>query len=100
MGASTAYTDEQVAVPESDRSTQARPVHEIRVGRIKAAIWGNEGEHGVRYSVTVSRVYKDKDDRWQTTHAFQRDDLLLLGKVLDFAHTWILNAPRSDDVIF
>ncbi len=30
-----------------------KPIHEIRLGRIKAAIWENEAENGVRYNVTI-----------------------------------------------
>ena len=44
-------------------STQAtkklRPVHEVRVGRIRAAIWENDTQNGTRHNVTLSRLYKD-----------------------------------------
>lgn len=66
-----------------------RPAHEVRLGRVKAAVWANDTEHGVRYSVTVCRVYKDGQGKWQTAESFGRDDLLLLAKVLDRAHSWI-----------
>jgi len=29
-----------------------RPVHEIRLGRVKCAIWQNETQNGVRHAVT------------------------------------------------
>jgi hypothetical protein len=77
-----------------------RPVHEVRLGRVKAVVWANDGEHGVRYSVSVARVYKDKQDRWQTTESFGRDDLLVLAKVCDLAHTWISEATKGQDVPF
>ena len=38
--------------------------------------------------MTVSRLYKDGDD-WRDSTSFGRDDLPLVGKVLDRAHTWI-----------
>ena len=65
-----------------------RPVHEVRVGRIRAAIWENETEKGVRHNLTISRLYKD-GDHWKDTTSFGRDDLLLIGKVADQAHSWI-----------
>ena len=71
--------------------TKAGPVHEIRFGAIKAAIWQNETSVGTRHNVTVARLYKDDDDNWKQTESFGRDDLLLLGKVLDQAHSWILS---------
>ena len=66
-----------------------KPANEIRLGRIKAAIWKNEvKEVGVTYNVTFSRLYKD-DDGWKDSTSFSRDDLLVVGKVADIAHTWI-----------
>ena len=65
-----------------------KPVHEIRLGCIKAAIWANETQVGIRHNVTVVRLYKDGDN-WATSDTFGRDDLPLLAKVADMAHTWI-----------
>lgn len=69
-------------------ATKARPVHEVRLGRIRAAIWENETQNGTRHNVTVSRLYKDGDD-WKDSASFGRDDLPLVGKVCDQAHSWI-----------
>ncbi len=71
-----------------------QPVHEVRLGAIKAAIWENKTDNGVRYNVTVARIYKDGDN-WKSTDSFGRDDLLLLGKVLNEAHTWIFENQKS-----
>lgn len=68
--------------------SENRPIHEIRLGRIKAAIWQNETDNGTWLSVAISRLYR-KDDLWETTTSFSRDDLPLVAKVADFAHTWI-----------
>ncbi|MHC1763408.1 MAG: hypothetical protein AB9869_03740 [Verrucomicrobiia bacterium] len=65
-----------------------QPTHEIRLGSIKAAIWKNETAAGPRYNVTFARLYKE-GDQWRTAESFGRDDLLLLGKVSDEAHSWI-----------
>ena len=73
-----------------------KPVHEVRLGAIKGAIWRNETTGGVRYNVTFSRLYKDKaDDQWKSTDSFGRDDLLVLGKVADAAHTWIFQQSQE-----
>ena len=71
----------------SNQPAKQKPVHEIRLGRIKATIWENETENGPRYNVTVSRLYKDGDE-WKQTTSFGRDDLPLVAKVADLAHTW------------
>jgi hypothetical protein len=65
-----------------------KPVHEIRLGAVKAALWKNDTDSGVRFNVTFSRLYKDGDD-WKNSDSFGRDDLLLLAKVADLTHTWI-----------
>ena len=76
---------------------KTRPVYEVRLGRIKAAIWENETENGVRHNVTISRLYRDGED-WKDTTSFGRDDLLLVAKVADIAHTWIFRqaSERND----
>ena len=71
----------------SSQPAKQKPVHEIRLGRIKATIWENETENGPRYNVTVSRLYKDGDE-WKQSSSFGRDDLPLVAKVVDLAHTW------------
>jgi len=66
-----------------------KPVHEIRMGRIKAVIWGNEMEGGgFRHNVQFRRIYKDGEE-WKQSDSFGRDDLPLVAKVADIAHTWI-----------
>lgn len=76
-------------------SKKASPVHEIRLGRIRAAIWENETQNGTRHNVTVSRLYKDGDD-WKDSASFGRDDLPLVAKVVDMAHSWIFEQNGAD----
>ena len=75
--------------------TNARPIHEVRLGAIKAAVWRNETEVGVRYNATFSRLYKD-GDQWASTESFGRDDLLVLAKVADQTHSWICAQSQED----
>ena len=75
------------APPPAERTTN-KPVHEDRLGRIKAAVWANTGEGGVWYSVVFSRLYKE-GDAWKRSESFGRDDLPLVMKVADLAHSWI-----------
>lgn len=73
-----------------------KPVHEIRLGRIKALIWANETSQGTRHNVTVARLYKEGDN-WKTAEGFGRDDLPVLMKVLDMAHTWIFERAQAPE---
>ena len=71
-------------------NTKDKPIHEVRIGAIKAAVWKNEVNGGVRYNSTFSRLYRDKEnEQWKSTDSFGRDDLLVLAKVADATHTWI-----------
>jgi hypothetical protein len=71
-----------------------KPVHEIRLGRIRASLWQNAVGNGPAFSVTFSRLYKDETDgKWSSSDSFSRDDLLVLRKVADLAHTYISEQP-------
>ena len=71
-----------------------KPVHEIRLGRVKATIWANKSEgSGVWHNVVISRLYKDGEE-WKSSESFNRDDLPLVAKVADLAHTWIYENAR------
>ena len=66
------------------------------MGRIKAAIWQNETDNGIRYNVTVARLYKDGES-WKQTESFGRDDLPVLAKVSDQAHTFIFQKQQESE---
>ena len=66
-----------------------RPVHEFRIGPVKAAIWRNDGANGPWHGVSFERIYRDGDE-WKSTQSFGRDDLLVLANVADQAHTWVI----------
>ena len=65
-----------------------KPVHEIRLGRIVASVWSNPSAKGNYYAVTASRLYR-KGQGWARTASFGRDDLPLVAKVMNDAHTWL-----------
>ena len=71
-----------------------KPVHEVRLGSIKAAIWANDTEKGTRHNVTFARLYKD-GDTWKSSESFGRDDLPLVAKVADLAHSWIFQQVQN-----
>ena len=82
--------------PEPSPQTRNRPVHQVRFGNVKAAVWSNATEHGRMFTVTVCRSYLAKGengaDEWRDTDSFGRDDLLVLAKALDECHSWICAA--------
>jgi hypothetical protein len=74
------------------KSAQPRPVHTVRYGSIKAAVWRNIVDSGnssrAMYNVSVSRSYKDGDE-WKDSSSFGYDDLLLLAKAVKECHSFI-----------
>ena len=73
---------------------KVHPVHEVRIGRIKAVVWPVDG--GRFLSTTISRIYKD-GATWKESSSFGRDDLLLVAKVADMTHTWICNHSQEQN---
>jgi hypothetical protein len=66
-----------------------KPAHEVRLGRIRAAIWANQTEDSdTWFNVTISRLYKDEGE-WRDADSFRRDDLPIVIKVVDMAYDWI-----------
>ena len=89
--------------PPSNRnsaSTAPAPVRTLRLGRIKAAVWENSSEQRAFYNVTFARTYMDAEKKFRDTDSFGRDDLLLLAKLADQAHTFIceqMAAQKSEE---
>jgi hypothetical protein len=86
---------ESSIMSKQNGSPAKAPVHEVRLGRIKAAVWENTTENGIRHNVTISRLYKD-GTQWKDSASFGRDDLPLVIKVADQAHNWIFNQSGSE----
>ena len=48
------------------------------------------------HATTLLRLYKD-GEQWKTTQTFSRNDLLVLAKVADQAHTRIFEIQQGGD---
>lgn len=66
-----------------------QPVETFRLGRIKCAVWENEADSKKFYNVTFARTYVDDAKNYHDTDSFGRDDLPLVAKLADRAHTFI-----------
>jgi hypothetical protein len=78
----------------SNKQASNKPAHRIRSGALEVTIWRNDGEKGTFYSVSASRSYKQSEE-WKQSDSFGQDDLLLLGKLFDMAHTWIMGQQQQ-----
>ena len=65
------------------------PAKTLRLGRIKAVIWENESDQRTFFNVTFARTYADDAKKLHDSDSFGRDDLPLLAKLADQAHSFI-----------
>ena len=74
-----------------------RPIHEIKLARIRATLWLNRDGSKTWYSVAIARTYRDGDE-WKDTTSFSRDDLPLVAKAAEMAYSWIwqIDAGRKE----
>ena len=79
----------QVSQARTGAAGPKAPVKTLRLGRIKAAIWENASDRQTFYNVTFARGYMDEAKAWHDSDSFGRDDLLLVAKLADQAHTFI-----------
>lgn len=69
---------------------------EIRRGLIIARIRRVHSRDGMRYTVSVHRLFRN-GDHWKESSRFGQDDLPVIRLVLDLAHTWVLqNGTRNE----
>ena len=73
-----------------------QPAHKIRTSNLTVTIWRNVSDNGTWYSAVPKRRYKAGDDIWKDTETLGFDDLLLMSKLLDEAHTWIADQMEAD----
>ena len=71
------------------------PIKTLRLGRIKAAVWENGADQRAFFNVTFARTYMDEEKKFHDADSFGRDDLLLLSKLADQAHTFICERQSS-----
>jgi hypothetical protein len=75
--------NQSASPPESNR-----PLQTLRHRNLKAVIWRNTGEKGPRFSVTVSRQYRD-GETWKESHSFSYNEIMNVAKLLADAHSFI-----------
>ena len=74
--------------------SENRPVHEIRSGSVKAAIWANDTRNGTMHTTTFDRRYKEGDE-WRSSQSFGPFDLMHLLKCAAEAQIWVRRQLRA-----
>ena len=73
----------------------AKPKLEIRRGLIKVRIWQRRSKNGVRYSLTVVRLFRN-GDQWKESTRLGRDDIPLVRLLLDEVYEWMLTQKVAE----
>jgi hypothetical protein len=89
----------QSASPTKSAATGPKlPVKNLRLGRIKAAVWENETDQKKFYNVTFARTYMDDAKTFHDTDSFGRDDLPLVAKLADQGPHVHLRTARGTEI--
>ncbi len=59
-----------------------QPIKKYKAGSIRATVWENEVENGKYQTVSIERVYQDKEGNWKNTSSFRLNDLPKVGVVV------------------
>ena len=77
-------------------SANNKPAAKVTVYPVSAAIWRNQTEKGVLYSVTFQRSYKDDDGKWKNSDSYGKTELLIQEKVCQLAFAKVLELEQND----
>jgi len=84
----------------------AGPVKKFRAGQITCALWENKAKVNGRsvrmLKATVERRYKDKNNQWQSSNSFGRNEIPLVKYCLDRAFEAITeeqNVQPGEDLV-
>jgi hypothetical protein len=77
-------------------TTKQRPVAEVSVGHIHAAIWRTVNQGVPYYNATFQVRYKAPSGEWKTATNYGPMELLALGKAADLAYNEIAALQRHD----
>ena len=75
-----------------------KPAARVTIYPVSATIWRNQKTNGAYFAVTFERSYKDEAGKWQSSSSFDSNELLLLAKVADRAHSELIKLREADRI--
>ena len=79
-----------------------KPIVSFRAGLVTAAIWANDvdlkGRTTTILKATVQRRYKDKDNNWQSSNSFSRNEIPLAIWCLQKAFERIIEKDKDEEI--
>ena len=82
---------------KNEKSEPVRPVHEVRLGKIRASVWGNRTNNTTWYSITLARLYKDKEGKFQQAESFGPEDLPTLDAISSQLQSWYFSQANRQE---
>ena len=80
----------------TDQTNKQRPIETHRDGRLSAAIWENQGEHGKIYNTTFAYSYQDKEGNWRDTASIPGHELLKTANLAQTAYSSVQRLKEQD----
>ncbi len=78
---------------------QTSPAFNKQLGNIRVAVWRNEVNGRTYFNTTISRQYRDKDERFQESNSFNgQADLVLVQSAAKQAAEWIDSQERTSAI--
>ena len=86
---------------QEQTNDSSAPIWKTLHNRVQGAMWKHLQDDGtVRFTISVSRSYKDKDtDKWMNVHYFDRNDLRDVHAVCAEAEEQILSAEGMEQEV-
>ncbi|MBS3137210.1 hypothetical protein J4232_02145 [Candidatus Woesearchaeota archaeon] len=79
------------------------PVKKLRAGAISVTIWENnstkDGINSVYNTISLERVYKDKNNTWQATNSFRVQDLPKAALIIEKAYEYLVLNDRAQEAM-
>ena len=96
MAKTQTATQTQQQQPKPEAPPSRKPIHKVRLGKVKGSVWQNSTDNGVFYNVTFVRFYRD-ENAWRVADSFGRDDLPALASVANQAWLWIFQKQQEPE---
>lgn len=71
-----------------------KPIHEVKVGKVRAAIWANQSPNGTYHCVTLGTLYKT-GERWKTSSSVDLADISDAHQALQQVSAWFETQASS-----
>lgn len=81
---------------ETTETLANKPVFKARMGSITGDVWANNSEKGKFYTVSIQRSYLDKEQNWQTSSSYRRNDLPKVVRVATKCYDYIHELEAAD----